>query len=82
MVYTKFVEPGRVVLVTFGAYTGKLAVIVEIISTNRVLVDGPTTGVKRHEISLRRVRLTDVKIEINNGAKSVAVKYEIIFISY
>ena len=73
MVFTRFVEPGRVILFTFGPYTGKLAVIVEIITVNRVLVDGPTSGVKRHEVPLRRVRLTDVKIQVNRGAKTAEV---------
>lgn len=74
MAFTKFVEVGRIVLINFGSLSGKLAVIVEIISTNRVLIDGPTTGVKRQEISLRRVSLTDVTISIERGAKTSAVK--------
>lgn len=74
MAFTRFVEVGRVVLINFGAYNGKLAVIVEVINTNRVLVDGPTTGVKRHEISLRRVSLTDIVLTIKKGDKSAAVK--------
>lgn len=74
MAFTKFVEVGRIVLINFGAYNGKLAVIVDIISTNRVLVEGPNNGVRRHEISLRRVSLTDVTIEIARGAKTAAVK--------
>lgn len=74
MAFTKFVEVGRVALINFGPLSGKLAVIVEIISTNRVLIDGPTTGVKRQEISLRRVSLTDVTISIERGAKTSAVK--------
>lgn len=74
MAFTKFVEVGRVVLLNFGSSTGKLAVIVEIISTNRVLIDGPTTGVKRQEISLRRVTLTDIVIPIARGIKTAALK--------
>ena len=74
MVFTRFVEPGRVILFTYGPYTGKLAIIVEIINVNRVLVDGPTSGVKRHETSLRRVKLTDVTVNVNKGAKTTEVK--------
>jgi large subunit ribosomal protein L14e len=74
MAFTKFVEVGRVALINFGPLAGKLAIIVEIISTNRVLIDGPTTGVKRQEISLRRVSLTDVTISIPRGAKTSVVK--------
>jgi len=74
MAFTRFVEVGRVVLINYGSLSGKLAVIVEIISTNRVLVDGPTTGVKRQELSLRRASLTDVVISIPRGAKTAVVK--------
>lgn len=74
MAFTKFVQVGRVVLVNFGPYNGKLAVIVEIINTNRVLIEGPTTGVKRHELSLKRVSLTDVIVNIKRGEKSAALK--------
>lgn len=70
MAFTKFVEVGRVVVINFGPLNGKLAVIVEIISTNRVLIDGPTTGVKRQEISLRRVTLTEVVVKIERGVKT------------
>jgi large subunit ribosomal protein L14e len=51
-----------------------LAVIVEIITTSRVLVDGPTTGVKRQEISLRRVSLTDFKLDVPRAVKTAALK--------
>ena len=74
MVFTRFVEVGRVVLINFGPFNGKLAVVSEIISTNRVLLDVPTTGVKRHECSLRRVKLTEVVISIKNGAKTAEVR--------
>jgi large subunit ribosomal protein L14e len=74
MAFTKFVEVGRVVLINFGIYNGKLATVIEIINTNRVLIDGPTTGVKRHEISLRRVSLTDVLLSIKKGARTHVVK--------
>lgn len=74
MVYTRFVETGRVVLINTGALSGKLAVIVEIINVNRVLIEGPTTGVRRQEISLRRVYLTDLTINIKKGAKTAQVK--------
>ncbi|KAI9597549.1 putative 60S ribosomal protein L14 [Syncephalis fuscata] len=46
----RFVEVGRVVLVNYGPDAGKLAVIVDIIDHNRVLLDGPTTDVLRQAI--------------------------------
>ena len=72
--FKKFVEVGRAVLINYGPLSGKLAVIVEIITTSRVLVDGPTTGVKRQEISLRRVSLTDFKLDVARGVKSADLK--------
>jgi len=65
---------GRVVLINYGPLSGKIAVIVEIITTSRVLIDGPTTGVKRQEISLRRVSLTDFKLDVARGIKAAALK--------
>jgi large subunit ribosomal protein L14e len=73
-VFKKFVEVGRAVLINYGPLSGKVAVIVEIITTSRVLVDGPTTGVKRQEISLRRVSLTDFKLDIPRAVKTSELK--------
>jgi len=82
-VFKKFVEVGRAVLINYGTLSGKLAVIVEIITTSRVLVDGPTTAVKRQEISLRRVSLTDFKMDVARGVnraelKSAVEKFDLI----
>ena len=72
--FTKFVEVGRVVLINYGPSAGKLAVGVEILNTSRILVDGPTTGVKRQEISLKRISLTEFKLEVTKGVKKAALK--------
>ena len=61
-------------MINYGPLSGKLAVIVEIITTSRVLVDGPTTGVKRQEISLRRVSLTDFKLDVPRAVKNTELK--------
>ena len=48
MPFKKFVEIGRVaVLNGEGPNKGKIAAIVNVIDQNRVLVDGPTSGVLR-----------------------------------
>ena len=48
MPFKKFVEVGRVaVLGGEGPNQGKIAAIVNVIDQNRVLVDGPTSGVLR-----------------------------------
>ena len=55
---------GRVVLVKCGPFASKLAVIVEVVDHNRVLVDGPQaiTGVPRHVINLKNVALTNIVV--------------------
>ncbi|KAJ6232945.1 60S ribosomal protein L14 [Anaeramoeba flamelloides] len=69
--FGRFVEAGRIVLITFGKYADKIAVIVDILDQNRVLIDGPSTvnGIPRHVISLKWVSLTNFKIDIKRGAK-------------
>ena len=47
MPYQLFVEIGRVVLIESGRNAGKIAVIINVIDQNRVLIEGPTSGVKR-----------------------------------
>ena len=69
MVFKRFVEVGRVIIINYGPLTGKLAVIVDILTTTKVIVQGLKGGVRRQELSLRRVTLTDDKINIKRGAK-------------
>ena len=73
--FKRFVEVGRVVLINYGPLAGRLAVIVEIINTVKVLIDGPTTNVRRQEISIRRLSLTDFKVDVLRGAKRIDLKY-------
>merc|ERR1712216_951924 len=47
MVFTRFVQNGRVCLVNFGSDTGKLVTIVDVVDQNRAVVYGPTSGVPR-----------------------------------
>ena len=69
MVFKRFVEVGRVIVVNYGPLTGKLAVIVDILTTTKVIIQGLKGGVRRQELSLRRVTLTDYKLDIKRGAK-------------
>ena len=66
-------EVGRVIIVNYGPLVGKLAVIVDILTTTKVLIQGLKGGVKRQELSLRRVTLTDYKLDIKRGAKQAEV---------
>ena len=73
MVFRRFIEVGRVIIVNYGPLCGKLAVIVDILTTTKVLIQGLKGGIKRQEISLRRVTLTDYKLDIKRGAKEAEV---------
>eukprot|EP00053_Salpingoeca_punica_P007304 m.67025 g.67025 ORF g.67025 m.67025 type:complete len:152 (+) comp14088_c2_seq1:59-514(+) len=70
MVYHRFIEIGRVVLISSGKDAGKLAVIVDVIDQARLLVDGVSTGVARQAIGFRSVSLTDFKIKVAPSAGS------------
>lgn len=74
MVFRKFVEVGRAVLINYGPNAGRVAVIVDLINTSRVLVEGPTTGVRRQELSLRRVSLTEFVLNVPRGVSSANLK--------
>ena len=74
--FSRFVEPGRLALITYGAYAGKLCHVTSIIDHRRVIVDGPfkETGVPRHVTTVKRLSLTDSKVSITNGAKEKTLK--------
>ena len=67
-------EPGRVALVNYGEDHGKLAVIVDVLDNNRIILDGPTTGITREVYPIKRISLTDFKVELSRGAKTGVVK--------
>ena len=73
MVFKRFIEIGRVIIVNYGPFSGKLAVIVDILTTTKILIQGLKGGIKRQEISLRRVTLTDYKIDIKRGETAAKV---------
>ena len=80
MSFTRFVEVGRVALITYGPDTGKLCTIVNIIDHNRVLVDGPenVTGCHRHQISVKRIMLTDLTVPCRlNAHQKCAIRVEL-----
>merc|ERR1712032_1455312 len=73
MVYTRFVETGRVALTqSTGANNGKLVVILDVIDQQRVLVDGPDAV--RGASLLKNLRLTDFSVSIKRNSKTAAVK--------
>merc|ERR1719436_2060029 len=74
--FTRFVEPGRLALITYGPCAGKMCTIVDIVDQKRVIVDGPAsvTGVSRHMLPVKRLSLTDIKTKISRGAREKTLR--------
>mmetsp|Transcript_22521 Transcript_22521/g.42467 ORF Transcript_22521/g.42467 Transcript_22521/m.42467 type:complete len:136 (-) Transcript_22521:111-518(-) len=74
--FTRFVQPGRLALITYGPCAGKMCTIVDIVDQKRVVVDGPesVTGVRRHMMPVKRLSLTDFRMVLDRGAKEKTLK--------
>mmetsp|Transcript_60542 Transcript_60542/g.187569 ORF Transcript_60542/g.187569 Transcript_60542/m.187569 type:complete len:133 (-) Transcript_60542:118-516(-) len=74
--FKRFVEPGRLALITYGPCAGKMCTIIDIVDQQRVVVDGPesVTGVARHMMPIRRLSLTDFKANIIRGAREKTLR--------
>lgn len=76
MVFSRYVEVGRVVLINYGPESGKLATIIDIVDQNKCLIDGPqeVTGVDRQVIPFKRIALTDLKVDVQKSARAKTLK--------
>ncbi|KAJ7722751.1 60S ribosomal protein L14 [Mycena maculata] len=73
--FKRFVEVGRVVLLKSGPFSGKIAVIAEIIDHNRAIIDGPTTGVPRQSYPYKHLTLTPLTLtKLPRAAGSGVIK--------
>ena len=72
MIFTRFVQVGRVVLVNYGEHTGSVATIIDVIDQNRCLIDSDVTG--RIVISYKRIQLTDLRVVIPRNARQKTIK--------
>jgi len=79
MVFTRFVQIGRIAQINYGEDAGKLCVIVNVLSLGRVLVDGPlsVTGVARQTVSTKRLNLTDLVVKVPVGARASTLAKEL-----
>ncbi|KAF7312121.1 60S ribosomal protein [Mycena indigotica] len=76
--FKRFVEVGRVVLLKSGPFSGKIAVIAEIIDHNRAIIDGPTTGVTRQSFPYKHLTLTPLSLtKLPRGAGSGVIKKQL-----
>ena len=71
MVFKRYVEVGRVVIINYGPDAGKLATIIDVVDQNKCLIDGPAnlTGVTRQVIPYGRIALTDLTVKISRNAR-------------
>merc|ERR1712194_11520 len=69
-------QVGRVVYVNYGPAKGSLAVVVDMVDENRILVEGPTTNEPRQLIPIKRLTLTKFRINkvLRNQKQSVLKK--------
>lgn len=62
-------------IINYGESKDTLAVIADIVDQNRVIIDGPTTGIARQVISIKRINLTDILIpDVPRGARTKTVR--------
>ena len=74
MLFKKFVQIGGIVYIAMGPDAGKIAAIVNVVDQNRLLIDGPCTGVRRHVINMKHIHLTKFRIVIPYTARTGTVK--------
>jgi len=75
MPFPTYVQIGRVAYVARGPDSNKLCTIVDVIDQNRVLIDGPCSGVKRQSKNLRHLHLTRFVIRgLQHSARTRTVK--------
>ncbi|KFB43848.1 60S ribosomal protein L14 [Anopheles sinensis] len=72
--FKRFVETGRVAKCAVGKYKGRLVCIVNVIDQNRVLIDGPTSGVPRQQYSVNHLHLTKFRVRFPFTAKTKSVR--------
>merc|ERR1712223_1662239 len=65
---------GRIAVLNDGPKSGKIAAIVDVIDQNRVLLDGPCSGVERQEYRIKNLHLTPLKITFPFSARSKVVR--------
>ena len=78
MPFKKFVEIGRVAVLGDGPNKGSIAAIVNVIDQNRVLIDGPTSGVGRQEYPIKMLQLTPISVKFPFNSPTRIVRREMV----
>merc|ERR1712055_938992 len=74
MPFQRFIEVGRVGVLTEGADAGKIAAIVDVLDQNRVLVDGPCSGVSRQAYRIKNMHLMPLVTKFPFSSRSKVVR--------
>ncbi|CAF1044174.1 unnamed protein product [Adineta ricciae] len=74
MPYERLVQVGRVAYVAYGPEKGKICCITNIVDQTRVLVDGPSSHVRRQALNIKALHLTKYVLKLLPGARSKTVK--------
>jgi large subunit ribosomal protein L14e len=74
MPYDRLVQVGRVAYVAYGPEKGKICCITNIIDQTRVLVDGPSSHLRRQPLNIKSLHLTKFVLKLLPGARSSTVK--------
>merc|ERR1711981_1331818 len=74
MPFHRFIEVGRVAVLNDGADKGKIAAIVDVIDQNRVLLDGPCSGVNRQAYRIKNLHMTPLVTKFPFSARSKVVR--------
>ncbi|XP_063698794.1 large ribosomal subunit protein eL14 [Culicoides brevitarsis] len=72
--FKKFVQTGRIARCARGKFKGKLVSIVDIIDQNRVLIDGPLSGVPRQQYPVSHLYLTKFRVKFPYTAPTRVVR--------
>jgi len=74
MPYDRLVQVGRVAYIAYGPEKGKICCITNVIDQTRVLVDGPSSHVRRQALNIKSLHLTKHVLKLLPGARSKTVK--------
>merc|ERR1712203_469822 len=74
MPFHRFIEVGRVAVLADGEDKGKIAAVVDVIDQNRVLLDGPCSGVTRQAYRIKNLHLTPLVTKFPFASRSKVVR--------
>merc|ERR1712018_981724 len=74
MPFQRFIEVGRFAVLADGADKGKVAAVVNVIDQNRVLIDGPCSGVRRQAYRIKNLHMTPLVTKFPFSARTKVVR--------